>query len=141
MAPSGLGVGMTRIVVDGHQFTVTQHAVTRFHERACPSLPSHAAAAHHLAQLLTTHAVIALDQPDWLADRHVHAPPQHRPADMWLLVGDLVFPIASRHVVTCLCRGHISTVTRRRRNEAKARRRASKAARRRGLGNDRKEAA
>lgn len=95
-------------------YLLTTHAVKRFRERVRPGLAWDAAESE-LLRLLDL-GEIAAEPPAWLADRQLET------AESYLVVGDLVFPLArssyndSRWLAkTCLARGGISELARARR--------------------------
>jgi hypothetical protein len=102
-------------------YVTTTHAVERFRERVRPGL-TWDAAERELAQLLRA-GEAKPEAPSWLADV------QRQRADLYLIVGDIVFPLAASEVrpgrwlvTTCIARGGLSGVARKRRNDRRRRR-------------------
>ena len=113
------------------EVTLTHHCVGRFHERFRPALDQ--IRAREELEMLIDHGHITADPPGWMVER------MRQGADAYLIVGnDLVLPLVvidpfgeRMMAKTCISRGGISDVARRRRNERGRRRRAARRARRR----------
>ena len=108
--------------------TLSSHCVERFHERFRPALDQ--IRARRELEMLLALGEINDEPPEWLGWRMLQE------SDAYLIVGnDLVLPLAEglgqRFVAkTCLSRGGISDLARKRRNERGRRRRAARHARR-----------
>lgn len=106
--------------------TFSRHAVERYCERAFPAAEPRLAEAR--LDALAGSARIASRPPRWFAER------AHEEAELYLVIGDLVFPLARAAqdeadgwiAKTCIARGGLSEAARRRRNASRARRRRSR---------------
>jgi hypothetical protein len=108
---------------------LTTHAIARFRERVRPALAWEQAEAEFRAVLSL--AEEAPHPPAWLAGR------ERQSADMYLVLGDLVMPLARSAVTpgrwlvtTCLARGGISDLARKARNDRCQRRHQAEGRRR-----------
>jgi len=109
---------------DAHQLEVelTNHCVTRFHERIRPCLLRRQA-EEELLRLLEASGEVAFDRPAWLGWQ------PDDPADAWVLLGpSVVIPLKLDGGVfvalTVLSRGHTSRTTSIRRRKARRRNRS-----------------
>lgn len=102
-------------------YHLTTHAISRFRERVRPALTwTHAEREfNHVLAL----AEATPHPPAWMAER------QRQHADLYLVLGDLVMPLAASAVTpgrwlvtTCLTRGGISDLARQTRNSRRQRR-------------------
>jgi len=104
---------------------VSPHALTRYVERVKPGLEI--GAAYRDLTRVSEHGEIVLDPPPWLARTML------KRADLYLQIGDIVFPLrrdrgrpGSCHATTCIARSGLSDLARRRRNLARRWRRAER---------------
>jgi hypothetical protein len=95
-------------------YLLTSHAVKRFRERVRPGLAWDAAESELLR--LLDFGETSTEPPAWLADRQLEQ------AEMYLVIGDLVFPLERSSyddnrwlAKTCIARGGISELARARR--------------------------
>lgn len=93
----------------------SDHAVARYCERVRPSLDK----ARALEELLrvTRHANTSLEPPAWVSPTD--------PADVWLILGDVCFPLrrvtaTTEVATTCLARGTLTPGARRARSQRRA---------------------
>jgi hypothetical protein len=106
------------------KITFSRHAVERYRERAFPAADLELAESR--LEALATSAHLVSRPPLW------HAGRASEKAELYLVIGDLVFPIVrtarigSWMAKTCIARGGISEETRRRRNLARVQRRRSR---------------
>lgn len=107
------------ITLNGRRLKVTAHAVDRYWERAVPACPDWTTARRHLLHVLQTAGDVHARPPRWAA-AHDHLDTLADRATGWVVIGDdIALPLVGNLVVTCVCRGGISDLTRRRRNETR----------------------
>lgn len=103
------------------KWTISQHAVDRFRQRARPL--SRKRARNEIEELIKR-AEWHDDAPEWAG--------KGTPCDGFLVIAGLAFPVQGRTISTCLSRGTIPDAVREARRQWKKERR-ERLARRRGL--------
>jgi hypothetical protein len=78
------------------ELELSEHAITRWHERVRPGLTLEAA-EEDLVRQLATHA--CWGPPDWLSEKELGG-------DRWLMIGDdVAFPVRGNFLASCFVRG------------------------------------